>query len=67
MNLYEPTKLAIERVWPLMPAGGVLTIHSLNEEYYPGATQALMDTVGASMPIQTFPFAPNLGYIVKPA
>lgn len=65
MNLYEPTRLAIESVWPLTPAGGAIVIHSLNEDYYPGATRALFDTVPDAA-ICTFPFAPNLAYLVKP-
>lgn len=64
MNLYEPTKLALERVWPLTPRGGVAIVHSLNEDYYPGATRAVFDVI-PDAEIRTFPFAPNLAYVVK--
>ncbi len=65
MNLYEPTKLAIELLWPRMPKGGVVVIHSLNEEYYPGVTNALLDTIGHECRVCTVPYAPNLAFCVK--
>ncbi len=65
MNLYEPTKTALSLMWPRMPKGGIVVIHSLNENYYPGAMRAVWDVVGSEVSIQTFPFAPNLAYISK--
>jgi hypothetical protein len=65
MNLYEPTRLALESLWPRMPKGGVVVIHSLNEKYYPGAVRALFDAVGSDLEIKTMPFAPNLAYLIK--
>jgi len=65
MNLYEPTKLAISLLWPKMPKGGVIVIHSLNEVFYPGATKAVLDVIGTNASIKTFPHTPNLAYIVK--
>ena len=65
MNLYEPTRLAIELLWPKMPKGGIVVIHSLNEEYYPGATSALLDALGSDCEIRTIPYAPNMAYVVK--
>ncbi len=64
MNMYEPTKLVLETLWDRIPNGGVVVIHSLNEDYYPGATKAVFDTLG-SVNIKTYPFTPNLAYIIK--
>jgi len=64
MNLYDPTKLVLETLWPRMPRGGVVIIHSLNEDYYPGATSAVLETLG-TVKINTFPFTPNMSYIIK--
>jgi len=64
INLYEPTKLALTTLWPRIPKGGIVIIHSLNEDYYPGATKAVFDSLG-SVKINTFPFTPNMAYIVK--
>lgn len=65
VNLYEPIKIILSQLWPRMPRGGVVIIRSINEEYYPGATTVLMEVLGSNQCIQTFPFAPNLAYIVK--
>ena len=65
MNLYEPSKKAIELLWPTMPKGAVIVAHSMNEEFYPGITRAVFDALGDDITIQTFPFAPNFAYIVK--
>lgn len=64
INLYEPTKLVLDTLWPKIPKGGVVIIHSLNENYYPGATRAVFESIG-SVKINTFPFTPNMAYIIK--
>ena len=64
MNLYKPTKLVLKTLWPRMPKGGIIIIHSLNEEYYPGATQAVLDVLG-EVKINTFSFTPNMAHIIK--
>lgn len=67
MNLYEPTQTALSLLWPRIPEGGVVVVHSMNEEYYPGATKAVMDVLGGSFTerVSTLPYAPNMAYIVK--
>ena len=65
MNLYKPTKIAFKSVWSRMPKGGICVMHSLNEECYPGATRPVFEALGSNVKINTFPFAPNLAYIVK--
>lgn len=65
VNLYAPTKVALELMWPLMSPGAVIVIRSLNEEYYPGCMQAVRDVLGNPR-IEAFPWAPNLAYIRKP-
>lgn len=64
LNLYEPTKIALTSLWPRIPKGGVVIIHSLNEDYYPGATKAIFESLG-TVKINTFPFTPNMAYIIK--
>jgi len=64
INLYEPTKLVLDTLWPKIPRGGVVIIHSLNEDYYPGATKAVFESLG-SVKINTFPFTPNMAFIIK--
>jgi len=64
MNLYEPTRVALLGCLPRMPVGGVIVVHSLNEEYYPGVTRALRECLPHHR-IMTLPYAPNLAYVVK--
>lgn len=65
VNLYEPTRLALERLWPRLSKGGVVAIRTLNEDCFPGATKAVFDVIGTDVAIRSMPFAPNLAYIVK--
>lgn len=65
INLYEPTKLVLDLLWPIMPRGGVALVHTLNTDVYPGATRAVFDSLGTSIAINSLPYAPNLAYIVK--
>lgn len=65
MNLYEATKTSLSLIWPRMPKGGVCVVHSLNEEYCPGAADAVFDVLGSNISVNTFGYAPNLSYIIK--
>jgi hypothetical protein len=46
MDLYEPTKRALELVVPRMPRGAVIAFDELDNPMWPGETLALLDTVG---------------------
>jgi Macrocin-O-methyltransferase (TylF) len=46
MDLYEPTKLAIEQVLPRMPKGAVIAFDELDNPMWPGETLALVETIG---------------------
>jgi hypothetical protein len=65
INLYEPTKLALDLLWPLTSMGGVALIHTLNTDVYPGVTRAVFDALGTDITINSLPYAPNLAYIIK--
>ncbi|NHN33870.1 class I SAM-dependent methyltransferase [Paenibacillus sp. S3N08] len=65
MNLYEPTKNALSLLWPRMPKGGIVVMHSIDQHITPGITAALLDTIGINHEIKIFPYAPNLAYIIK--
>lgn len=65
-DLYEPTKVAIETLWPRMPKGAVLAFDELNQKQWPGETSAVMDTIGiGSLEIKRFDFNPQISYAVK--
>lgn len=45
-DLYEPTKVAIERFLPRMPKGSIIAFDEVNLKQWPGETMALLDTLG---------------------
>jgi len=42
-DLYEPTKIALKKLVPLIPKGGILVFDELNDERWPGETEALKE------------------------
>lgn len=65
VNLYEPTRVALEAFLPRMSTGAVIAIHTLNEGVFPGATLSLLDQLDIRRHrIQSFSTCPNLSYIV---
>jgi hypothetical protein len=46
LDLYEPTKTALERFVPRMPKGAIIALDELDNPMWPGETLALLDTVG---------------------
>ena len=64
-DLYEPTKLAIEKFLPRMPKGAVIVFDQLNQKHWPGETTAVLDSVGVrNLKIERFAFQPQLSYAV---
>ena len=65
MDLYEPTKLAIESFYPRMPKGAIIAFDELDNPIWPGETRALLDTVGAGrLRIERVEFDPYIGFAV---
>ena len=64
-DIYQPTKLALELFLPRMPKGAVLVFDELNEEAFPGETQAVYDTLDLNkFRIKRFDFEPRISYAV---
>lgn len=65
LDLYEPTKIAIENFMPRMPKGAIIVFDELDNPIWPGETQALIDTVGINrLKIQRLDFDPYIGYAI---
>ena len=65
VDLYEPTKLALECLVPRMPKGAVIMFDELNMRQFPGETMAAMESLGISnMRIVRFPYATCMSYVV---
>ena len=57
LDLYEPTKVAIEQLVPRMPKGSIIAFDELDHPDWPGETLAVLETVGINtLRIQKFQF-----------
>ena len=65
VNLYEPTKRALEVFLPRISRGGVVAVHGANYSAE-GAVQAIIDVCGGidKVRLRTFDFYPNFCYFV---
>lgn len=65
VNLYEPTRIALNTLLPRMTKGSIIALNTLNEGVFPGVTLALLKEVRLSnVCIRSFPYCPNLSYLV---
>ena len=65
VDLYEPTKLALECLVPRMPKGAVIMFDELNMRQFPGETLAAIESLGINnMRIVRFPYATCMSYVV---
>jgi Macrocin-O-methyltransferase (TylF) len=65
MDLYEPTKAALEHFLPRMPKGAVLAFDELDNPIWPGETTALLDSLVINrVKIQRLEWDPYIGYVV---
>lgn len=63
VDLYEPTRKALEVFLPRMPKGAIVVFDELNAKIFPGETQAVAETVGLSnLRIRRFPFDSYVSY-----
>lgn len=65
MDLYEPTKAALERFVPRMPKGAVLVFDELDNPMWPGETVALLEQLGLGrVALRRFEWDPYISYAV---
>lgn len=65
LDLYEPTKMALQTFLPRMPKGAILVFDELNQASWPGETLAVLETAGLQkLRIERFPFASALSFAV---
>jgi hypothetical protein len=65
LDLYEPTKVAIESFVPRMPKGSVLAFDELDNPIWPGETLALLDSIGINkLRLQRLDWDPYIGFAV---
>lgn len=65
VDLYEPTKAALESFVPLMPKGAIVVFDQLNAKMFPGETKAVDEVLGLrKIKIERFYFDSYLSYCV---
>lgn len=65
LDLYEPTKVAIEHFAPRIPKGGVIAFDELDNPLWPGETMALLESLGiGKLRIERLDFDPYIGFAV---
>ena len=65
LDLYEPTKVAIEHFVPRMPKGATIAFDELDNPIWPGETLAVLETLGLNrLRLERFPWDPYVGFAV---
>ncbi len=65
MDLFEPTKTALETFLPRMPKGAVVAFDELDNPMWPGETLAMLETIGAGkLRLRRFEWDPYISYAV---
>jgi len=65
LDLYEPTKKALEVFVPRMTKGSIICLDELNAKMFPGETIAVQEVLGLrNLNIRRFPFDSYVSYIV---
>ena len=65
-DIYEPTKIALQRLLPLVCRGGFVVLDEFNYDKFSGETQALKDVLEiGDVELKRFPYAPFLAYFTR--
>lgn len=65
VDLFEPTKAALEAFLPRMPKGSIIVFDELNAKMFPGETIAVDEVLGLkNIEIKRFPFDSYVSYCV---
>lgn len=65
LDLYEPTKKALEVFLPRMPKGAIIAFDELNAKIFPGETLAVLEQIGLrNLRVERFPFDSYVSFAV---
>ncbi len=65
MDLYEPTKAAVEHFLPRMPKGAIIAFDEIDNPMWPGETNAVLDTIGINnLKLQRLAWDPYISYAI---
>jgi len=66
LDLYEPTKFALQRLWPLLVAGGVAVFDQYGFKEFPGESKAVDEFFAGREVLESFPWCANpAAFIIK--
>ena len=64
-DIYEPTKIALEKFIPRMPKNSIIVFDELNAKFWPGETKAILDSIGINkLTIRRLPFDAYRAYAI---
>ena len=64
LDLYAPTRAALDTFVPRMPKGAIIVFDELNSAFFPGETLALLETLGINQcALRRLPFHPWISYL----
>ncbi|HEY1575990.1 MAG TPA: class I SAM-dependent methyltransferase [Terracidiphilus sp.] len=65
LDLYEPTKAALDHILPRMPKGSIVAFDELDNPIWPGETEALLEKLPINrLKLQRFDWDPYIGFAV---
>ena len=65
MDLFDPTKAALEHFLPRMPKGAVIVFDELDNPMWPGETLAVLETIGVGkLALRRLEWDPYISYAI---
>jgi hypothetical protein len=65
LDLYEPTKAAVEHFLPRMPKGAIIAFDEIDNPMWPGETNAVLDSIGINnLKLQRLEWDPYISYAI---
>lgn len=64
-DLYEPTLVALDNLFELVPSGGVIAFDEFSYDKFPGETLAFKEKLGLDFELKKFNYHPFISYFVK--
>jgi hypothetical protein len=65
MDIYQPTREVLNQIIPRLTKGSILVFDELNCPYFPGETQAVMETLGLNnLRLRRFPHQPFCAWAI---
>ena len=65
LDLYDPTKVALEQIVPRMPKGAIIAFDELDNPIWPGETEALLEKLSVNrLEIRRIDWDPYIGYAI---